>query len=109
MDSALVTSVLVMLVLLGCCIYSFRSRLIPECVAPFAQLDAAARQALVRRKRCFRMAALSLFALAALTLFTGFPRGVTLFFACGGFVCQYRVFRLRRRFPMSPCERGLPL
>ncbi|MDR0338897.1 MAG: hypothetical protein LBH65_01315 [Desulfovibrio sp.] len=101
MDSALIASTLLLFLISGLFAWFFRARLIPGLVMPFDGLNEAARQALLRRKFRFRTAALGLFVLAALTLFTAFPRGVTLLFVLGGFYCQYRVFRLRRRYPMS--------
>lgn len=101
MDAPLVYASLLLLLVLGCGLYFARSMAIPQCVMPMAQLDEQTRQTLVRRKFRLRAVAVVLLTLAAISLFSSMPRAVTLIAALGGFYCQYRVFRLRRRHPMS--------
>jgi len=70
-------------------------------IMPFARLPEEAQERIARSKLCWRGTALAAFVLAAATLFSGLPRGATVLCVCMGFFCQYRVFCLRRRYPMS--------
>lgn len=102
MDRAFLSSCLLLLILLGLCLWSVRSFLIPEQCMPFAGLSKERQADLLKRKFRFRAAALGLFALAALSLFSACPRGLTVLAVVIGFFFQYRVFRLRRRYPVGP-------
>ena len=101
MDASLLTSCALVGILaagLGCW---FVKKRLPAMVMPFALLPEETRERIARRKLCWRGAALAVFALAAATMFSGLPRGVTVLCVCVGFFCQYRVLCLRRRYPMS--------
>lgn len=100
MNDPLFRAGLLLLLVLTCCLWCARAHLIPKRITPFAQLDAQTRQTVLRRKFRFRAAAVFLFTLAGLSLFSPLPKGVTLSALLGGFYCQYRVFRLRRRYPV---------
>ncbi|MDR0466830.1 MAG: hypothetical protein LBH94_05680 [Deltaproteobacteria bacterium] len=75
---------------------------------PFARLPEATQERIAHWKLCWRGTALALFVLAAATLFSGLPRGVTVLCICAGFFCQYRVFCLRRRYPISAAPDAFP-
>ena len=93
-------SILLGLLAAGLLYHFARSRL-PGMVRPFAELPEHERRRITKQKFSLRCAALAFFALAALLLFTGMPRGGTVFAAVLGFLCQYNVFRLRRKYPVQ--------
>lgn len=101
MDASLLTACALVGILasgMGC--WFVRKRL-PAVIMPFARLPEEAQERIARQKLCWRGTALAAFVLAATTLFIGLPRGVTVLCVCVGFFCQYRVFCLRRRYPMN--------
>ena len=79
----------------------FVKKRLPSMVMPFVRLSEEMQERIARQKLCWRASAVAVFALATATLFGGLPRGVTFLCVCMGFFCQYRVFCLRRRYPMS--------
>ena len=101
MDTGIVTACLLLgVILVGCLLRIGRRRLVPAAVMPLAALSGEAREKVLRRKTRLRGLALLLFVLAALTMAGALPRGVTLALALAGFFCQYRVFRLKRLYPV---------
>ena len=108
MDASLLAScalVGILVVGMGC---RFVKKRLPDVVMPFAGLPEEMQERIARRKFCWRGTALALFVLAAVTLFSGLPRGVTLLCVCAGFFCQYRVLCLRRRYPMGSAPGVFP-
>ena len=106
MDASLFSSCALVGILaagMGCWLVKKR---LPPLVMPFGLLPEEMRERITRRKLCWRGTALAAFALAAATLFSGLPRGVTVLCVCVGFFCQYKVFCLRRRYPMSAVFRN---
>jgi uncharacterized membrane protein YczE len=100
-DAALLAScalVGILVVGMGCW---FVEKRLPAGIMPFADLPEELRERIARQKLCWRGTALAVFVLAAATLFGGLPRGVPVLCVGVGFFCQYRVFCLRRRYPMS--------
>jgi hypothetical protein len=79
----------------------FVKKRLPAVIMPFVRLPEAMQERIARRKLCWRGTALAAFVLAAATLFSGLPRGVTVLWICVGFWGQYRVLCLRRRYPMD--------
>jgi hypothetical protein len=102
MDAGLLTACFLGATLVAGVVFLFGRRFIPKEGAPFASLSKEMREALLRRKLRLRGLALALFFLAALTMFSALPRGIALAFCVSGFFCQYKVFCLRRRYPMRP-------
>ena len=102
MDTNILTACLLASLLVVVIAYLFGRPFIPGCVMPFAELPEQEQQRISRQKLCRRGLALTLFALAALTMFSALPRGITLGLTFSGFFCQYSVFCLRRRFPCAP-------
>jgi len=102
MDASLLTSCIVLGILAAGAICWFVKKRLPVMVMPFVSLPEKTRARIARQKLCWRAAALAVFVLAAATLFSSLPKGVTLLCVSMGFFCQYRVFCLRRRYPMSP-------
>ena len=80
-------------------IYHVAKSRLPGMVMPFASLPKAEQQKVAKQKLSLRCAALAFFILAAVLLFTGMPRGSTVLAAVLGFICQYNVFCLRRKYP----------
>jgi hypothetical protein len=108
MDASLLTSCALVGILaagMGCW---FVKKRLPVVVMPFARLPEETQERVARQKLCWRGTALAVFALAAATLFSGLPRGVTVLCVCVGFFCQYRVLCLRRRYPMSAAPGVFP-
>ena len=101
MDAPLLASCALVGILAAGMGWRFAKKSLPARVTPFARLSEAMQERIARRKRYWRGAALAVFALAAATLFSGLPRGVSILCICMGFFCQYKVFSLRRRYPMS--------
>ena len=101
MEASLLTSCALLGILaagLGCW---FVKKRLPAVSMPLPQLPQEMQERIARRKLCWRGTALAAFMLAVATLCSGLPRGVTVLCVCVGFFCQYRVFSLRRRYPMS--------
>jgi hypothetical protein len=86
----------------------FVKKRLPDMVTPFARLPGEAQERIARLKLRWRGAALAVFVLAAATLFSGLPRGMTVLCVCAGFFCQYKVLCLRRRYPMRSAPDALP-
>ena len=101
MDASLLASCALMGIIAAGMTCWFVKKRLPVVVMPFASLPAEEREHITRSKIYWRAAALAVFSLAAATLFGGLPRGVTLVCVGAGFFCQYRIFCLRRRYPMS--------
>jgi hypothetical protein len=101
MDASLLASCALVGILAAGLGWWFVKTRLPAEVMPFVRLPAKTQQRVAHSKLCWRAAALAVFALAAATFFGGLPRGVVLVCLGMGFFCQYRVFCLRRRYPMS--------
>ncbi|MDR1490829.1 MAG: hypothetical protein LBS65_10200 [Desulfovibrio sp.] len=104
MDTGILTACLLGAVLAAGLVRATSRGILPSAVMPFAALSPEARETILRKKTRLRGLALALFILAALTMFSVLPRGITLALAIAGFFCQYLVFRLRRLYPMRPIE-----
>ena len=91
--------ILLGLIAAGLIYHIVKSRL-PAMIMPFASLPKAEQQKVSKQKFSLRCAALAFFALAAILLFTGMPRGSTVLAAALGFFCQFNVFCLRRKYPL---------
>jgi hypothetical protein len=102
MDTGILTACILGAGVVAGAVFVFGGRVVPAGIAPFAALPGEMQEKILRRKRNFRCLALALFLLAALSMFSFLPRGVSLAFAVSGFFCQYKVFCLRRRYPMHP-------
>jgi len=100
MDASLLASCVLVGILAAGLIWWFVKQHLPAMVTPFARLPKEMQERITRQKLCWRAAALAVFALAAAALLSGLPRGLTLLCVSMGFFCQYRVFSLRRRYPM---------
>ncbi|MDR0239407.1 MAG: hypothetical protein LBI88_04145 [Deltaproteobacteria bacterium] len=101
MDASLLASCALLGTLAAGMGWWFVKKRLPAMVMPFALLSEEMQERVARQKFCWRAAALAVFVTAAAALFSGLPRGVTLVSVCMGFFCQYKVFCLRRRYPMS--------
>ena len=108
MDASLLASCALLGILAVGMGWWFVKRCLPAMVMPFVRLSEEMQERISRQKFCWRVAALAVFALAAATLFGGLPRGVTFLCVCMGFFCQYRVFCLRRRYPMRSATGAFP-
>ena len=102
MDIGLWTACLLGAALVAGIVFLFGRRFLLRDGAPFASLPEEMQEALLRRKLRLRGLSLALFLLAALTMFSLLPRGFSLALTVSGFFCQYKVFCLRRRYPMRP-------
>jgi hypothetical protein len=101
MNAALFTSCALVGILAVGMGWWFVKRRLPTMIMPFVRLSEEAQARVARRKFYWRGAALAAFILAAVTLFSGLPRGVTLLCVCIGFFSQYKVFCLRRCYPVT--------
>jgi hypothetical protein len=108
MDASLIASCALAGILAAAAGCWFVKKDLPLAATPFARLPEEMQERIARRKLCWRGTALAAFVLAAAALFCGLPRGVTVLFVCVGFFCQYRVFCLRRRYPMSAVPGAFP-
>ena len=87
-------------------LYHFAKSRPPAMVMPYSELSEAEQRRVTKQKFSLRCAALAFFGLAVLLLFTGMPRGSTVLAAILGFLCQYNVFRLRRKYPIRPAHQA---
>lgn len=101
MDKGLMTAGVLLGLLAAGLLYHFAKSRLPGMVMPYAELPEPEQRRVAGRKLALRCAALAFFFLAASLLFTGMPRGSAVLAAGLGFVCQYNVLRLRRRYPMQ--------
>ena len=102
MDNGLFTACVLLGTLVAGLLYYFVMSRLPSVVKPYAELPEAEQRRVTQQKFFLRCAALAFFALAVLLLFTGMPRGSTVLTVALGFLCQYNVFRLRRKYPVRP-------
>ena len=100
MDKGFLSACILLGLLAAGLVYYVVKSWLPAMIMPFASLPEAERQKVQKQKFFLRCAALAFFILAAVLLFTGMPRGSTALAAVLGFVCQYNVFCLRRKYPV---------
>ena len=100
MDKGLMTASILLGLVAAVLLYHLAKSRLPAMVRPYAELPESEQQRVTKQKLFLRCAALAFFGLAVILLFTGMPRGSTVLAAVLGFLCQYNVFRLRRKYPI---------
>ena len=100
MDKGVMTASILLGLLAAWLLWHFAKSRLPAVVRPYSELPESEQRRITKQKFSLRCAALAFFGLAVLLLFTGMPRGSTVLAAILGFLCQYNVFRLRRKYPM---------
>ena len=102
MDNGLFTASILLAVIGAGLLYYLAKSHLPAMVMVFSELPEADQKRVSKQKCIFRSCALGCFALAGVLLFTGMPRLATILTAAAGFFFQYKVFCLRRKYPIRP-------
>ena len=108
MDNGLFTASMLLAVIGAGLLYYLAKSHLPAMVMGFSELPEAEQKRVAKQKLIFRSCALGCFALAGVLLFMGMPRFATIIAVAAGFFFQYKVFCLRRKYPIRPVLSGPP-
>lgn len=100
MDRGLLTSCILLGTLAALLLYYLIKARLPAMITLYSDLPEEEKQRVTKQKLVFRSASLIFFLLAAVLLLTPLPRGAVLLAVLPGFLCQYQVACLRRKYPI---------